>query len=408
MTIRLVKFGTDCARNVQVHKRHPEYDACRAAGGMVLWWMLACVMLAWCPKAYGMTGNIIGRGQDLPSIEMAEFLRLGEGDNGDSILFGSISSIAVDGAGRIFVGERQDPKVYVYSDEGKHLTTIGSRGAAPGEFSAISGVYIGPADSLYVFDGWDWTRLTVFEPKHYRLAYTVPIQRSESGAAVDFLGVTSESLVFTYYRSTDLATENERRFSDVFLVDWNGDISSDRLLAIERNEVFMVIIPPGGVRAMTYPFGRASTIRLSANHTVYSGWNDAVDIAITGLGGTALGQITYPQSPVRVTAADRRAVFQQRGGDAIRDRLSARDLHDTWPVYETFVVDEHGSVWLELVGKDEDETASWLVLNAHGQAIGIAALPATFELSVVRSGRIYGADRNESGAPIVVGYELLD
>ena len=406
MTFLRPRLSPVLTRRGVLHENHIQSFAHRVIRGIVIRWVMGYTLLASGLDAYGMTRIFKSGSQDVPLIEYAEILRLGEGTNGDSILFGSISAIAVDGAGHIFVGERQDPKVYVYSDEGKHLTTIGRRGGAPGEFSAITGVYAGPADSLYVFDGWDRERLTVYKPQSHQLAYTVPIQRSEWGTAAELLGVTSESLVFRYYRSTDVGTENERRFADVSLVDWNGAIVSDRLLTVEQEEIFMVVMPRG-VRALANPFGRASTVRLSANHTLYSGWNDAIEIAVRSLDGTILHQIIYPQPPLSVTRTDRREALA-RGSDEMRDRLAAGDLHNTWPVYETFVVDDRGAVWLRLVEQDEEERASWLIVDVNGEATGEAVLPATFDISVVRSGRFYGSGLNESGAPIVVGYEILD
>lgn len=406
MTILQPRLSPALARRGALHENHIKSFARQVIRGIVIGWVVGCTLLVSGLDAYGMTRNIKSESQDVPLIEYAEILRLGEGANGDSILFGSISAIAVDGAGRIFVGERQDPKVYVFSDEGKHLTTIGTRGGAPGEFSAITGVYAGPADSLYVFDGWDRERLTVYEPQSHQLAYTVPIQRSERGNAAELLGATSESLVFRYYRSTDVGTEDERRFADVFLVDWNGVIVSDRLLTIEQEEIFMVVMPRGA-RALAFPFGRASTVRLSRHQTLYSGWNDAIEIAVRSLDGTILHQVTYPQPPLSVTRTDRREALA-RGSDAMQDRLAAGDLHDTWPVYETFVVDDRGAVWLRLVEQDEEESASWLIIDVNGEVMGEAVLPATFDISVVRSGRIYGSGLNDSGAPIMVAYEILD
>ncbi len=366
---------------------------------------MAITLLICGADAYGMTCSIEGGSQDIPGIEVVEFMRLGEEANGDSILFGSIAAVAVNGAGRVFVGERQDPKVYVFSEDGRLLTTLGSRGDAPGEYSAISNIHSGPADSLFVYDSWDLD-LTVYEPQQYRFAYTLSIQRGGPGSAQELLGFTSESLVFRYGRSTGQGTENQRRFSDVRLVDWNGDIISETLLTVEQGEDFVTVTPEFR-RNEALPFGRSSTIRMSAQHALYSGWNDAIDIKVRSLDGAALREFAYPQRPRSVTPADRRAALA-RGSDEMRARLAASDLYETWPVYETFVVDDRGAVWLRLVEDDDDEWTSWLVIDSNGRATGTAVLPATFDLSVVQSGRIYGSDRNDSDDPIVVGYEILD
>ncbi|MCY4159107.1 MAG: 6-bladed beta-propeller [Bacteroidetes bacterium] len=75
-------------------------------------------------------------GESVPHrLELTELFRLGNESRGDTILFGDIEDlVAVDKDGRIFIGERQDPKVYVFDANGNMLKIVGQAGDGPGEF----------------------------------------------------------------------------------------------------------------------------------------------------------------------------------------------------------------------------------------------------------------------------------
>ena len=78
----------------------------------------------------------------LPQIGLVEMLRLGDESAGDTVLFGWIDGfVTVDGAGRIFVGETQEAKIYVFSATGELLTVVGQPGEGPGEFKQFGAVY---------------------------------------------------------------------------------------------------------------------------------------------------------------------------------------------------------------------------------------------------------------------------
>ena len=77
---------------------------------LVVGLIITCVILNGCPSSAADIG--------LADLQLVETLRIGEEENADDIIFGGISGlIAVDGTGRIFVGEGQDPKVYVFCRE---------------------------------------------------------------------------------------------------------------------------------------------------------------------------------------------------------------------------------------------------------------------------------------------------
>lgn len=63
---------------------------------------------------------------------------------------GEISGLAIDAAGRVYVADMQEPRILVFSSDGKLISTIGRKGQGPGEFTAPTGPIIGPDGALYV------------------------------------------------------------------------------------------------------------------------------------------------------------------------------------------------------------------------------------------------------------------
>ena len=69
---------------------------------------------------------------------------IGELDGPEEYLFGSISSITVDGSGRVFVLDGQAGDIRVFDSEGTYIETVARRGEGPGELSNPSSVAVLP------------------------------------------------------------------------------------------------------------------------------------------------------------------------------------------------------------------------------------------------------------------------
>jgi hypothetical protein len=96
----------------------------------------------------------------IPSLEPDVEIGLVEGDS--AYLFGDIVSVAVDGSGRMYVGDRIGATVRAYDGSGRHLKRIAREGRGPGEiYGWPADVTVTPDGQVYVRDG---SRITVFVP----------------------------------------------------------------------------------------------------------------------------------------------------------------------------------------------------------------------------------------------------
>lgn len=75
---------------------------------------------------------------------------MGVSAGSEATTFGDIIGLAVDDAGRIYVGDRLSNTVRAYGSDGKPLGLIGGEGQGPGEFRVPDGLAVGPRGRLYV------------------------------------------------------------------------------------------------------------------------------------------------------------------------------------------------------------------------------------------------------------------
>lgn len=334
-------------------------------------------------------------------------------------LFGGIGSVALTRSGNVIVEDPQALMYSVFSSNGELVATVGSRGKAPGEFEDMSGLVVGPGDSVYVFDGSS-RRLSVFDPSH-RFDYSTVVEQGPGGGRglarlfsfsipTKLIGVIGagyiiqyESLLLPLADLIDLTSDTE---SSAFLVNRLGETARKPIARLPGRELIHTTSGQETV-VLERPFGRSFLFRTNADGFLYSGWNESIDIEKRDANGRLHGRINRRHSPVYVTLEDI-AITMEKMSLTAKRLVRESDLPETMPAFETFIVDDHGRVWLQqdLSRIESDSVATWSILNPQGQIIAETQLPASVTLQVVRSGRAYGNGRDSTGAPFVVAYRI--
>ena len=345
-----------------------------------------------------------------PRVELVELFRVGDENSLDNILFGSIEGIAVNSAGELFVADRGEQAVFVISESGRLVDRLGGKGEGPGEFESIDDLYIGPGDSIYVHDFRRY-RLTVFKPEERTYAYSLTILEAQGDrySAIELLGVTANGLVYRYGEGISFDPERnwnvDKRMLKVYRVGRDGK-AEELILSMPDHDLVVFFAADRGPGIMPLPFARRAHVRLGPNGRVYAGRNDSLRISITSQSGELEGLIRLHLQLEPVTRAD---IQESLSGRDASDREAIREtgIPETKPAYSTFTVDDQGRVWVKGRTTEDDTYAPWLILDQEGSVVGEALLPRKVGLRVIESGRAYASSTEESGAPIVIVYEIV-
>ncbi len=347
-------------------------------------------------------------------VTLQEILRLGDESAGDTILFGVISQIAVNGVGAILVSEGwQTPLVHAFEADGTYLSQIGGQGQGPGEYQYyIEGPFIGAADSVYLWDPWT-SRILVYNPANFSYVRNVHVEgkgpkgiRSLINAIED--GWYMEMGLSTFLRPDDgLMTINNDPHSELIKVNRDGSYRTDPLGIVPDGEAIPYILEGGNrIGFVGVPFARSPALAVGHDDMLYYGWNDMIEIAIVSADGSMRDTIRYEHEPVPITDTEMAESIPEDSFD--RELLEGRELHETKPAFQTFVVDEMSQVWLKLSSPEGAIEAEWLILNRESRVVGHTTLPLAVNLEVIRGGYAYGVQQGNGMDPMVVVYEIQE
>lgn len=343
-------------------------------------------------------------------FELTELFRLGDESRGDTILFGSIGNlVAVDGSGRVFIGERQDPVIYVLNPDGDLLKTIGREGSGPGDFQRLSSIHIGSADTLYVYDS-SLAYMSAYEPEKLELAYNIAVPYDDSlGTPYSLVGTPDTGYLFVYGRPIQPGEPSHGRRFYVMQVTWAREIvhppvhsvlAADWLSSADDERVFVIRMP--------FPVGRETVLRIGHTGDLYAGWTESIDIEVVSPDGIQHNSVTHALAPVPLTRQEIILFAEERSeiSDWTYDVILAADLPTTKPAFETFVVDDLERIWIKTTSPAKADTARWLIIDQKSQLKGEIRLPKRTNLRVIRHGRAYAMD--DGAENLLVVYQIRE
>lgn len=263
-------------------------------------------------------------------------LRIGTLDGPDETILGQVLSMAPDGAGGIYVFDRQVPALRHYDAEGAFIETVGSAGQGPGEYSNfVVSMAVRAEGRLQIFDGGN-ARVSVFG-RDGRLAHSWPSRAVGFGSDAMVLGKDGRTYVRTF---VGIPNPGGRVSFQYEHVDSTGAV------------VDTIPDPPVSRSPDTNGFqGPGKVWRATPDGSVLVGVNDVYQFELRRTDGNVL-RIEREVGPVRLS--DEEWAYQERGRQRLIDRdprlkaVLSEPADRVRPFFSSLQLDEAGRIWVAL------------------------------------------------------------
>ncbi|NIN51107.1 MAG: 6-bladed beta-propeller [Gemmatimonadales bacterium] len=328
-----------------------------------------------------------------------EEVRIGrvEGDGPD--VFGRVTLLDVDRAGRIWVFEAQAQEIRIFSADGSFLRTVGGRGGGPGEFIRAAHMQTGPGGHVWLLDPGN-DRLSEFDTAGTFLGS----RHSPGGFMMTPWPGGFAGDGFWHY---PIAPPSEAGFR-VRLVRCSADLqpidTADVPTDPKEREPFVHPIEDYYLMA-SVPFSGGFRWRLSPSGTIWGMVTDDYKFFELSFQGDTLLTFTREFTPLLVTESDIQGAledlewFTDEGGNIDRAKIPSRK-----PATEDFFFDDQGNIWVVPVSPPEDYRRTVDVFDPSGRYLGTVRLPFRFSrpYPVIRNDTMYAVTTDLLDVPYVV------
>jgi len=344
--------------------------------------------------------------------QVIEEVRIGTMDGTGPDIFGRITSIEVDAAGRVYVLEAQSQELRVFDRDGTHVRTIGRKGGGPGEFTRAVMVKTGPDGNIWVPDPEN-NRVSAFDT-----AGTVAFSRPAPGGFIIFPWPGGFDDQGFYYGPVFVpAPDDSDQGFHIGLAQYDSELQPvdtlfppDEPYDLDSRRFAHQSADGSSYMAVRIPFSPIFRWRYEPDGTFWSLISGEYKIFQLTPAGDTLRTITrefepYPVTDEEVDAAlERLEWFTRQGGKVVRSRIPSKK-----PPTEAFFFDDEGNLWVVRVTTAEDEWKVMDVFDPVGRYLGEVRLP--FRLSnerpVVRGADFWAVTTDEFDVPYVVRARIV-
>ena len=326
-------------------------------------------------------------------------LTIGGANAVDGADFGRVAGLAVDGAGRVFVADRQDEQIRMFSPAGVLVTKIGRSGSGPLEFRKLATIVIGPDQLLWVRDEGN-ARMQSIDVRRMPATSvkTIPLQQFTAGSQLPITfeadgAIVDESIWFDPQLATfrtlllHRSGTGEVRRVDTLPIPDGAMAGMHKVVTPQKDAAGKVV--GMSERYMFQPYGpmwlRApgpSGVRADAVGSRYQ-------VAIFGADGKLLRTLRRVVPPVPLSARERHvadSTLKAVQGDLPFGVPSAKPpiIGMTWS--------QDGQLWVERSTADGRPREAD-IYDANGRLVAIAewprAIDITHRFSVIRGRTVH-------------------
>lgn len=328
-------------------------------------------------------------------------------ESAPEIEFSQVTDMDVDSRGQIYAGDALN-EIVVLTPDGKLVRRFGGLGGGPGEFQAVSTVYLLPDDSLYVYDGYG-QRATIYQPHSARVAYTVRFPQPGFAFPVNVEPRPGGYMLAHFRRiNGDVPIAGQKQDDVIRVLARDGSIRADSVVTVLEPAV--VEIRSERMTGFFFPlFARQTLVRWGLDGRIYTLWTDSARVSIHGPDGRARGgfdaRLPFPRQPLTDATLDSVWQMNADGGFDRRTFTQAfRSRWQTWPLVQDMLVDDQSRVWIQPV--TQGPTSAWLAFDSAGEQVATLSLPRAVRPRLIRGDRMYGIRTDSLDVETVVVFRL--
>ena len=319
--------------------------------------------------------------------------------------FGRIRSLIADDAGNVYVADNLADEVRVFDAEGRHVRTIGRRGAGPGEFEDLYSV------------AWLGDQLAAMDPRNARISVLTP--EGDWIDAIRHFPISGPPTLIrlhpvgsdAFYAPIIDGADGGLRFVRI-----TGDGPSDTITPPRAPEGaartgVLCHRPDGGIQSITVPDGPSSVYGFPPpGGAIATSWTERYEVAFLTTGGDTTRVVSRERPPIAYPDS-----FWERALEPFRE------MHESYPgttcepsdlvrprsraALRHLAFDERGRLWVEAASEDG---FAWEVFDAEGRLEGRAPAPprSTAVPPYTRGDRLYQVEADTLGVQYVGVYRV--
>jgi len=331
---------------------------------------------------------------------VVEQVRIGTLDDVGPELFGRVTALEMDAAGRIYVLEGQAQEIRVFDRDGAFIRTIGRKGGGPGEFNQPIGMAWSKAGDLWVID-----------PQNNRISII-----DTAGAFVGSHPAIGGWIYMPWPGGFDTAGAFYTYVPDLvnrpgmFLVRYDtalNPLDSLRPPQFPGDQEFFELRSERGFMRTGVPFTPSLEWSLTTAGDFWAALTGPYELFRVNGRGDTLRRVTRTFDPVPVTGEDVDSAiaglewFTSQGGKVDRSRIPG-----VKPALRDLFVADDGHLWVAPTTRDRaDRGYVFDIFDPDGRYLGQVRLPfalSSYPPPVIRNGILLGVTEDELEVPFVV------
>ena len=315
---------------------------------------------------------------------------IGQAEGEDAYLFSRVGAVVRLSDGHIVIAEPRLGELRWFDARGRHVRTVGRRGAGPGEFRHIGMVARGLGDTLIVEDMSN-SRLTFIAPGGdiVRSVSTTLLRELADRRRISFFDVLPDGRLSGTTVTLRRGPPSKGLFLDsnvVWVVGRDAD-SADSIATLYRSQSMIREVHAMESGSFEYssdeiPFSPRGTLAVSGDALYYASGR-SYEISKLAADGRVVRLIRLTRRTRMVTDSLTRAYRSRvlEGTPANRRAETERSLRelrfpDSLPAFSNVRVDAAHRLWAREFSADPEEPSRWLVFDTDDRLLGAASLHA--------------------------------